>query len=68
MWYLSSWTRGSTHVPCTGRQILHHWTTREVPGIRFLTFKFWGDTNMQTVAEEASKDPFLVPSEVAWLC
>ena len=26
----SSWTRGWTHVPCTGRQILNHWTTMEV--------------------------------------
>ena len=25
----SSWTRGKTHVPCTGRQILHHWDSRE---------------------------------------
>ena len=23
--------RDWAHVPCTGRQILHHWTTREVP-------------------------------------
>ena len=26
----SSWTRDRTHVLCTGRQILNHWTTREV--------------------------------------
>ena len=25
-----SQTRGQTHVTCTGRQILNHWTTREV--------------------------------------
>ena len=25
----SSWTRDWTHVPCIGRQILNHWTTRE---------------------------------------
>ena len=24
------WTKGRTHIPCIGRQILHHWTTREV--------------------------------------
>ena len=24
-------TRDRTHVPCIGKQILHHWTTREVP-------------------------------------
>ena len=26
----ASQTRDQTHVPCTGRQILIHWTTREV--------------------------------------
>ena len=26
----SSWTRDGTHVPCIGRWILNHWTTREV--------------------------------------
>ena len=31
MWDLSSLTRDQTHVPCIGRQILNHWTTREVP-------------------------------------
>jgi len=25
-----SWTRDQTHIPCTGRQILNHWTTWEV--------------------------------------
>ena len=29
MWDLSSRTRGQTRVPCIGRQILNHWTTRE---------------------------------------
>ena len=26
----SPWTRDRTRVPCIGRQILNHWTTREV--------------------------------------
>ena len=30
MWGLSSLTREQTLVPCIGRQILNHWTTREV--------------------------------------
>ena len=30
MWDLSCWTRDQTHVPCVSRQILNHWTTREV--------------------------------------
>ena len=28
---LSSLTRDQTHTPCIERQILNHWTTREVP-------------------------------------
>ena len=24
------WSRGRTHIACIGRQILKHWTTREV--------------------------------------
>ena len=31
----SSWTRDQTHVPCTGRWTLRHWTTR---GVRFGIF------------------------------
>ena len=31
----SSCTRDRTHVPCTGRQILNHWITRQVPGTSF---------------------------------
>ena len=31
-WHVgSSWTRNQTCVPCMGRQILNHWTIREVP-------------------------------------
>ena len=32
----SSWTRDQTHVPCFGRQIPNHWSTREV---LFLVFQ-----------------------------
>ena len=32
----SSWTRDQTQVPCIGRWILNHWTTREVPRMGFL--------------------------------
>ena len=32
----SSWTRAQTHVPCTGRQILNHCATREVPTVQYL--------------------------------
>ena len=32
MWNLSSLTKDWAGVPCIGRWILNHWTTREVPG------------------------------------
>ena len=32
MWDPSSQTRHQTHVPCIGRQMPNHWTTREVSG------------------------------------
>jgi len=31
MWDLNSLTRDRTCVPCAGRQILNHWSTKEVP-------------------------------------
>ena len=31
MWDLTSLTRDRTRIPCIARQILYHWTTREVP-------------------------------------
>ena len=31
MWGLGSPAKDQTHVPCLVRQILNHWTTREVP-------------------------------------
>ena len=31
LWHVeSSWTRDGTCIPCVGRHILNHWTTREV--------------------------------------
>ena len=35
----SSQIRDQTHVSCIGRQILNHWTTREVPNNEFLSLK-----------------------------
>ena len=40
MWDLSSPTRDRTRVPCIGRWILDHWTTREVPGWVTLQLQF----------------------------
>ena len=31
MWDLSSPSRDRTLIPCIGRKILNHWTTREFP-------------------------------------
>ena len=36
MWDLNSPTRDWTRVPCIARQILNHWTTKEVPGYESL--------------------------------
>ena len=36
MWQLSCLTKGWTRVPCFGREILNHWTTREVPANYFI--------------------------------
>ena len=38
MWGLSSSTRDQTHIPCIGRWILNHWTTREIPPSGILSF------------------------------
>ena len=35
----SSLTSGQTCVPCNGRQILNHWTTREALVFMFLDFE-----------------------------
>ena len=47
----SSQTRDQTHVPCIGRRILNHWTTREVPDLGFR----WRDTELLLVLP--SHDP-----------
>ena len=39
----SSWTRDSTHVPCTGRQITLHCTTRVVQEAIFVTLALMAD-------------------------
>ena len=37
----SSWTRARTHVPCIGRRILNHCTTREALLVFFFCFVFF---------------------------
>ena len=41
MWDLSSPTRDQTCVPCIGRQILNHWTAREVPNFLLIQYLFF---------------------------
>ena len=36
VWDLISLTKDCTYVPCLASQILNHWTTREVPPVKFL--------------------------------
>ena len=50
LWHVgSSWSRDRTHVPCIGRQILNHWTTRWVHKIlnfKQLCFKIFPGTSL----------------------
>ena len=41
MWGLSALTRDQIHIPCIGRQIINHWTTREVPSF---SLQLWSKT------------------------
>ena len=41
MWDLHSLTRGQTHVPCIGRQLLNQWTTREVTRSILVKSAWW---------------------------
>ena len=42
-WYVeSSQIRDQTGVPCIGRCILNHWTTREVPSFFLALLVGWG--------------------------
>ena len=40
MWDLSSLIRNQSHAPCTGRQILNHWTTAETSCKKFVFLSF----------------------------
>ena len=41
MWGLSSLTRGQACVPCTGKRILKHWTSRKVLRTDFIWRMLW---------------------------
>ena len=46
-WDLSSLTRDQTYVPSIAKQILNHWTTREVPGDKFFKEVIMGGALIQ---------------------
>ena len=73
VWDLSSPTRDQTHVPCIGRQILNHWTTREVPRKMALIFAWQRGKHSRLAPQESSslifksiKGPW-TSLEVQWL-
>ena len=47
MWDLSSPIKDRTQVPCTGRWILNHWTTREVPFVLLICISLMSNNNME---------------------
>ena len=53
----SSQTRGRTRVPCIGRRILNHWTTREVP-IIFLNQCDWANVCSCSLGWRMEKEAF----------
>ena len=40
MWDFSPLTKDWTHVPCTARQILNHWTPREIPKYLLIALEY----------------------------
>ena len=65
----SSQTRDQTHVPCTGRQIINHWTAREVHAV-FLKgrgdLKLGSPAGLRGEASKASMSVLFRHSEVLW--
>ena len=61
MWDLGSLTRDWTHVPCIAKQILNHWTMREVPvWVSSNIYKKW-NWGMITWLLLSLGVPFLLP-------
>ena len=53
MWELSSLTRDRTLVPYIGRQVLNHWTTRDIPKQLFL--EVWQSHNCTAYFQRINK-------------
>ena len=54
-WHVESFrTKDRTHVPCIGRQVLSHCTTREVPKVGFKLWS-WGNMDGGRVCQKTHK-------------
>ena len=55
---LSFLARDRTHIPCIGRQILNHWTTREIPIRYYLDLLMFLLISLLTIPSSASNLSF----------
>ena len=62
MWDLSHPTRDRTHIPCIARQILNHYTTREVPILIILSHWDSGQFVYQKLPDTGVSPPELCGS------
>ena len=64
----SSWTRDRTRVPCIGRWIPNHWTTREVPPHKSFVGKLSGGGEwwLKEHQTKALCDPYVPFSAPPW--
>ena len=68
MWDLSSRTRDQTHIPCTGRWSLNHWTSREVSSVSLFLDLLWFTLDSWIVCKVSKNSPLanLMASSLHW--
>ena len=68
VWDLSSRTRDRTHAPCTGRQSLNHWTSREVSSVSLFLDLLWFALDSWIVCKVSKNCPLanLIASSLYW--
>ena len=60
-WHMgSSWTRVRTLVPCIGKTILNHWTTRGFHSTGLL----WSSSDIYIGQQKISRPMYMFPTEV----
>ena len=66
--YLSSQTRDRTHIPCTGRRSLNHWTSREVSSVSLFLDLLWFAFDSWIVCKVSKNCPLanLIASSLHW--